>query len=256
MILYQTENFGKRYEFRSNVHRNWCVAPHIHEFSEIAYSYSGTATVYLDGVRHRVPERHLIFIFPNQIHEYSGETESFFRCAVFSNDFVPLFFEKTGGMRLKDPVVGGEGLAKILQMLEQTEPTDSLALCGILNLLCGNVLQNSELVPTRTLPSPAVRDSIVYISEHFQQDVSLKMLAEKLGYHEKYLSTLLHTLTGMNFRRVLASYRVNFARQLLRGGERTIAEIAFASGFSSVNSFNRAFRELTGMTPSEYRKRK
>jgi AraC-like DNA-binding protein len=63
----------------------------------------------------------------------------------------------------------------------------------------------------------------------------------------------------MNFRTFLASYRVNFAKHLLRSkGARSlrISDIALQSGFSSINSFNRAFREITGVTPSEYRRLK
>ena len=38
MIHYQVENQGKPYNYGSNLHRNWWVGPHIHEFSEIIYT--------------------------------------------------------------------------------------------------------------------------------------------------------------------------------------------------------------------------
>jgi len=81
-------------------------------------------------------------------------------------------------------------------------------------------------------------------------------MSKELGYHEKYLSSTLHSLTKMNFRTFLATYRINHAKSLLKSSESTIAEIAMDSGFASLNTFNRVFKDITGTTPSEYRKRK
>ena len=83
MLVYQTENFGKHYDYRSNPHKNWVMPPHIHEFSEIAFTKEGVTTVILNGKKHVVPAGHMIFILPNQIHEYTDETPSVLRCAVF-----------------------------------------------------------------------------------------------------------------------------------------------------------------------------
>ena len=45
MIVYQIENFGNRYEYRSNPHENYVIPPHLHEYSEIAFTLSGVTTV-------------------------------------------------------------------------------------------------------------------------------------------------------------------------------------------------------------------
>ena len=47
--------------------------------------------------------------------------------------------------------------------------------------------------------------------------------------------------------------RVARARQLLRQSERTCAEIAFECGFGSVQHFNRIFRRVENVTPTEWR---
>ena len=259
MIIYQSENFGKHYEYRSNPHENWVVIPHMHEFSELAFTKKGVTTVIVNGERHLVPEGHLIFIFPNQIHEYSDETPSTMRCAVFSNDHIPAFLDATKGLWLKDPVVDLRGSDQLLSELESITPGDTLKTCGILNLICDKLLRSSELVPQNAREHHLLCEVVGFISQNYLEDISLADIAKKLGYHEKYLSSSLHSLIGMNFRTFLASYRVNFAKHLLRSKEARslrISDVALQSGFSSINSFNRAFREITGITPSEYRRRK
>ena len=257
MIVYQTENFGKIYEYRSNLHENWVMPPHIHEFSEIAFTQTGTTTVYVGGTRYEVPEKHLILILPNQIHEYTDETASQLRCAVFSNDHIPCFFHKIKNTVPINPVVDLSDAPALLDVLSSCAPTDTLKLCGLLNLICDRLLRSSGFSERTAGEHSMFYEVIRYISENFTQDIKLSDLAKRLGYHEKYLSSALHSLTSMNFRTFLASYRVNFAKDLLRtrrSGSARISDIALQCGFSSINSFNRAFREITGMTPRQYEK--
>ena len=256
MIVYQAENLGKVYEYRSNPHTNWSVPPHIHEYSELAFTEEGVTTVFVDGKKHRVPAGHLIFILPNSIHEYSDETPSKMRCAVFSNDHIPAFFDRIGKMRPEDPVVDLRGRPELLRALAEADPANTLLLCGILSLVCEALLSSTPLVPAIGAQNAIWGEVIEYVSNHFCEDIRLCDLAKRLGYHEKYLSSVLHALTGMNFRTFLASYRINYAKLLLRGkgGEKKqIAEIARQCGFASINSFNRVFRQLTGVTPTVYR---
>ncbi len=258
MILYQTENFGKQYEYRSNPHRNWVMPPHIHEFSELAYTKSGLTTVWVDGVKYTLPPYHLIFILPNQIHEYTDETHSLMRCAVFSNDHIPIFWEQMKDLQFVSPTVDLSAHRELLQALEKTVPTDTLRLCGLLNLICDALLRTAELVPRSPNRHAMFYEVIRYTSQNFREDIRLKDVAKRLGYHEKYLSSSLHSLTGMNFRTFLSSYRVNYAKELLLAKQTEclrISEVALQCGFSSINSFNRAFREITGMTPSDYCRR-
>lgn len=256
VIQYHAENIGNQFEFRRKPHENWNVPPHIHQFSEIAFTKKGITTVFVDGQKYRVPENHLIFILPDQIHEYSDETDSHMFCCVFSGRYIPAFLEMIEDCRLQNPVIDLSDAPQLPQQLEQANPADTLTLCGILNLLCARLMRATVLVPRSTTEQHLLRDAIRYIYQNFQQDISLQDVAKHLGYHEKYLSSALHSLTGTNFRTFLASFRVDLAKRLLRrrdSGQLRISDIAQQSGFSSINSFNRAFLKITGMTPSQYR---
>ena len=261
MIIYQAENIGKSYEYKSNSHENWVVSPHIHEYSELAFTKEGVSTIYVDGVKHLVPKNHLIFIRPNQIHEYSDETASTLRCAVFSNDFIPIFYSEMISMELKSPVVDFSDNPSLLNELDATSPQERIKICGLLNLICNTVLQRGEPVPlcTSLQRSNAFHQIIEYISSNFKEDITLFDLSKRLGYHEKYLSSALHSLTGMNFRKFLSSYRIDYAKSLLRNDvsdQLSMSDVAMQCGFSSISTFNRMFLSLCGTTPSEYKKRK
>lgn len=258
MITYQSENVGKSYDYRSNCHTDWVVPLHIHEYSEIAFTKQGCTCVYLDGKKYLVPEKHLIFISPNQLHEYTDESPSLMRCAVFSNDFIPIFHTI---MKEKDflyPVFDFSDHIEVLEELDKTEPSKLSKICGLLNIVADILLEKGVIVPKSKANQRqySFQQIINYISSNFREDIKLYDIAKRLGYHEKYLSGALHALTGMNFRRFLASYRIDYAKKLLRDNSLTtmsIVDIALQCGFSSINSFNRLFLSICGMTPTQYK---
>lgn len=257
MIIYQSENIGKSFDYRSNSHENWVVPPHIHEYYEIAFTMKGDTCVYVDGKKYIVKENHLIFISPNQIHEYSNEASSFMRCAVFSSDLVPVFHQKVMGMIFQDPVFDFSSNSELLYELHNTSPSKIIKICGLLNLITDFVLERGALIKKNKSGARYnnLQDIISYISSNFRDNIQLSDISKISGYHEKYLSSTLHSLTGMNFRSFLSLYRIDYAKKLLKSNNSalSISEIAMECGFSSINTFNRMFLKLTGTTPSEYR---
>lgn len=87
--------------------------------------------------------------------------------------------------------------------------------------------------------------------------LSLRDLTALVGLPEYRVRKLIHEELGFpNFNAFLHHYRIGEAcRQLSDPGKRRtpILTIALSTGYQSVNTFNRAFREVTGMTPSDYR---
>jgi AraC-like DNA-binding protein len=83
-------------------------------------------------------------------------------------------------------------------------------------------------------------------------------LAERLGVHEYKVRQLINAHLGFrNFGAFLNHYRIREARKVLADPSQKrlgIAEIAYRFGYSSLGPFNRAFKEIVGQTPTEYRK--
>lgn len=92
---------------------------------------------------------------------------------------------------------------------------------------------------------------------HHRPDVSLKILADRVGLPEYRLRKLIHEHLGhRNFNEFLHAHRIADACAQLRDPAllRTpILTIALSVGYESINTFNRGFREVMGTTPSAYR---
>lgn len=78
-------------------------------------------------------------------------------------------------------------------------------------------------------------------------------LAKESGLSVARFARTLKRIYGMTPSQYLAKARLNEATSLLRETDRSIAEVAVEVGFSDHSAFSRAFRQATGMTPSEFR---
>ncbi len=84
-------------------------------------------------------------------------------------------------------------------------------------------------------------------------DLSQGAMARLAGLSKDYFSRIFHSITGMNYNRWLNTVRLEKATELLADPGMSLTEVAMHSGFQSISSFNRVFREDKGMSPREYR---
>lgn len=90
-----------------------------------------------------------------------------------------------------------------------------------------------------------------------QSNFSLRQLSEQLHESSHYLSQVLNQDLQLSFYEWVNRYRVEAAKQLLVScADKTILTIAEEVGFNSKSTFNAAFRQYTGITPSEFRQQK
>ena len=94
-----------------------------------------------------------------------------------------------------------------------------------------------------------------YISLHAPQIESSEQIARHFGYHPVYLASVFRRETGESLHAAVLDARVSCARQWLATGNCSIDEIAYSAGFSSRSHFCTVFRNKTGMTPSEFRRK-
>lgn len=93
-----------------------------------------------------------------------------------------------------------------------------------------------------------------YVENHYQESVSLKSVAEYMGFSPYYFSKLFKKNTGMTFVSFLNEYRLNKAKWILLNEDNPITEVAEAAGFGSVKTFHHFFKEATGLSPLKYRR--
>lgn len=251
---YQLENFNGEYDFRSRSHKEWQISANLHEYSELLYCKKGTGVVTVNGQEIPLKEGQLAWIPPNYVHKYDFPDAEVV-CAVFSNDLIPLFFKALAGRYFCVSAVEMEELSGLFGSFPSLKKEDYLVISGYLNLICAKVIRQAKFESSRHSDGILYQKVISYIADHYREDITLKQIAKLFGYNEKYLSHTLHELTGIQFRQLLAFYRIGHTKELLIADpNRDITSIAMDSGFSAINSFHRAFKEITGITPSQYRK--
>ena len=84
-------------------------------------------------------------------------------------------------------------------------------------------------------------------------DLSQSAMAKMAGISKDYFSRIFKSVTGMNYNKWLNMIRLEKATELLAQSDMTLTEVAMRSGFQSIPSFNRVFRDEKGMAPGEYR---
>ena len=91
-----------------------------------------------------------------------------------------------------------------------------------------------------------------YIEKNYARNVSVKQIAEEMGYNTCYIGRYFTQKTGMSLKEYLYMYRVKKAVKLLIDGKLKIQDIAYEVGFRDISKFYQAFKKYKGTTPKGY----
>lgn len=134
------------------------------------------------------------------------------------------------------------------------EANNEISKKGQLYVLLGAVLTHMELeqkqTPSDTRPLTSL---LIYLNTHFREDISLASMAAEMGYNPSYLSRCFHASLHISIPAYLTMLRLRQAVLLMKDPEKSVTDCAFESGFRSLRSFYRAFREEFHCSPKEYR---
>lgn len=96
-------------------------------------------------------------------------------------------------------------------------------------------------------------DAHRFILQNYCSPLRLEQVARVANLSSSAFSRSFTRMTGKPFQNFVTELRIGHACELLSSGSLTITEIAYASGFENLSNFNRRFRDLKGMTPTEFR---
>lgn len=122
----------------------------------------------------------------------------------------------------------------------------------IIDEICGE--ESQEKIPEIS-SNAIVNQAVEYMHEHYNEEMTLVDVAEKVGISSGYLSTLFTQNLGTGFIETLNKIRIERACVYLLQNQMKTYEIAFKVGFRDEKYFSRIFKKITGETPSEYKKR-
>jgi len=139
-------------------------------------------------------------------------------------------------------------------------PESSIAARGILHELVAWVIRDHRAEQLRRSRepsgySPAIVKVMDWLAQHLDENVSVSDLADVAGLSASHFRRGFHREVGSSPRDYVTQMRLERAKRLLAETDHTITEMAFELGFSTSAYFTAVFHRVTGMTPTQFRRR-
>lgn len=248
-----------------------CTA-HIHSAVELLYIKDGSFSVVLEDTEHHVEAGDLILFCSNSLHHVY--TKNLPNNSYYVIKIPPSFFPEISGQAVSTEYAMRFALHnrenkclwtadelcdtpiwQTLQALigEHASPSYASEFAIKLKvmelLLC--ILRDDHLKAGqhRRHMTEAVYQIILYVRQHFAEDINEKQLAHQLGMSYSYFSRNFRKVTGVTFKQYLNRTRINRAEQLLLTSHLSVSEVAIRCGFNNISYFISVYRNLKGETP-------
>lgn len=119
--------------------------------------------------------------------------------------------------------------------------------------LLEDVLQMAKRQPVEKQFSEMTQKVIEIVQKDYRQDLTLKLVADRLHLNAVYLGQVFKKEMHNSFSQYLNQIRIKRAQQLLLHSNLNINEIADEIGYNNTNYFSKMFKKLNGITPKEFR---
>lgn len=116
-------------------------------------------------------------------------------------------------------------------------------------------LSESIYCRKRSQPSRLVQEVQQYIAQRLDENITLKRAAQQFAFSPNYLGYMFKNEVGSSFNEYVTKLRMEKAKSLLQDPSKKVYEVASAIGYKDLTYFSKQFKEFTGMTAGDYRKR-
>lgn len=215
----------------------------------------GEIEVWINGQHRMLGAGELSVAWSYDAHAYRTPVHSVSLSTIIPPRFYQEFLPLLASRHTHDPFLSDSALFEQIRSwaLAATASNDELVQKGYVYILLGTILNHmrfeSDTVSTDSrLPS----EVLLYLSEHFREELTLPSVSHVLGYHPNYLSQVFRNMLHIGFHQYLNLLRLREAVLLMKNGDKSITECAFESGFQSLRTFYRVFQSEFGCTPRKY----
>ena len=247
-MFYQKQPYSDHY-FRLHGNEIWGIRSHIHNFFELYWCEVGQLQIVVAEKLYTLKPGDAVLIFPYQSHDYPDQQSGQGWCCTFGKDMVGSFYERYANFEPKDNQFRFSTRGLRLQ-----DDSDIYAVKSFLYNMCSQASNQMEFIYASAEGRKLLEKIFVLTEEHYTEcEFTLQTLSEMLKYDYGYISKYFLQKTGMKYNHYLNLRRITQASRLFRKGlVESIADAAYACGYSSVRSFNRNFKSICGKTPQEY----
>jgi len=236
---------------------------HFHNYFEIELVYDGAGTEIINHKSIDIKKELFYILKPTDIHEYKVKKEIDICSLCFDYSIIPLSFAKFF-MDNKDSNFvfylddkKFNNIAGIFNSLEnEYEFNDKYSkdnIKNLLSLLITSLLRENSSFQTKTEINDPIMSAINYVNCHFYENPSLNDVAKIANYNNSYFCTIFKKFTGKSYTDYLLELKIDHAKKLLENNSMTIIKASTYCGFNSISNFNRCFKKIALMSPTEYK---
>lgn len=247
-----------------------------HDFWELVYVDNGTVQVTADDDTYNLSRGQIVFHKPGEFHSLSANGVVAPNLVVIGfgcNNEAMSFFEK------RITFVGSMERSLMARIVEESrrvfstplnDPSTKFmkkradVLCGGEQLIAGaleelliRLIRRGDSLPQTAIEpveSNAIpKEILIYMEERMDQPLTVEQICRDNMIGRSQLQKLFHQHTGGGVIDYFGQMKIKAAHQMIREGRLNFTQIAENLGFQSVHYFSRRFKELTGMSPSEYK---
>lgn len=225
--------------------------PHFHQSIEFCYVMDGEVEFIIGNASYNVVNGETVIVMPNQTHSIKTVNSSRLKFIQISPELVNYFYIEHKNLFPKNSkfTVSNASLIDLPTIpIPNIYKVKAIAYL-LISYLCEQCTEWTERKSELTI----VEDMLVIAETDFASDITLRDIAKRLGYNYAYLSRIFCNAIGMNFSDYMNNHRINHACSLLKTTDKTITEISYEVGYSTIRSFNRNFLKYTNTTPMKYR---
>ncbi|MBQ7481949.1 MAG: helix-turn-helix transcriptional regulator [Lachnospiraceae bacterium] len=251
---------------------------HWHSYGEIMLVGPGDTNIYqINQTRYELAEGDFVLIWPMEMHAVIDADREKALVIQFSNAFMNSLFDLRRIMHFyhnlhvlcinshKQLVNELRVIADKMKDIFFSDKIDRELRCCMLLMEFmltldehRNEFTEEISAEERTSYSDDILKRMIMVTDYIKNnltadDLSQGAMARMAGVSKDYFSRIFKNVTGMNYSKWLNTIRLEKATSLLSQEKMTLTEVAMLSGFQSIPSFNRVFREEKGMAPGEYR---
>ena len=244
--------------------KNWGIKSHRHDCYQLFYIVTGNCKYTLEGETININENDYILVLPNVEHSMEKNHDSLVR-------MIDIKFYLSGALvpeKLKyipctaptpDPIRYFFKL--ISNEIKNQDEYYKDVVEAYTHILILRLLSNSEkLNPPQIITeieedgwSKVCQDVAHFIDGNYANDTTLEDISGNLGYNKNYLCSTFKNETSMTIMDYLRRVRIERACELIELSDYTFSQICFMVGFKSIHHFNRIFKNIMMITPSEYK---
>lgn len=252
------------------------VEPHTHDFMEFVYMLSGRSLHTVNGIQYPLDAGDLLIVNYGEVHQYTADPEarfcnilvkpalidkslseckdlfSLFETAPF-RDFKALVNNRCRSVRFspEEKNCFRYLLELLIQEQEKQEVGFALTTRAGAHFLLTMIFRRMR--STLLEQTHGFQDVLEYINAHYAESLSAAELAARCHYNSSYFSRVFKRYTGLTFSEYLKRLRIHKACACIAEEKRT-DKLYIRVGYTNKTTFYKHFRQITGMTPLEYRK--